>query len=219
MTKKTRAKARRALLTLSLVLVVAFAAVGGTIAWLTDTTGEVTNTFTVGNVDIKLDETEFTRTESGETITETYGDRKEQGNSYPLIPGKTYKKDPKVAVETGSETCYLFVQRINSGDNNVTFTENWNDWIKLSDEDDNGVQGDVYWRVVTKDATTREFFLLNTLEDSEHTIKVNDEAAGATAFNLEYKAFAVQKENFASAATAWDEVSANAMPTTPVDGE
>ena len=217
MTKKTRrAKARRALLSISLVLVVAFAAVGGTIAWLTDTTSEIKNTFTVGNVDIKLDESQYTRTEDENgNVTGTYGERVEEGNSYPLIPGNSYNKDPKVSVTAGSETCYLFVQYIGPESvDNVEFTPNWGDWTRLTVNDTNGVAGDVYWRIVKSADTTREFFLLTEKTDEDgnkYTIKVDSDATSATAFEMKYKAFAVQKENFNSAALAWEEVSDQAM--------
>lgn len=223
MTKKTRrAKARRALLSISLVLVVAFAAVGGTIAWLTDTTSAIKNTFTVGNVDIKLDESKYTRTEDENgNVTGTYGDRAEEGNSYPLIPGNTYNKDPKVSVTTGSETCYLFVQYIGPTNvDNVEFTPNWNGWTKLTGNDTNDAAGDVYWRIVKNDDTTRDFYLLteNTGENGQkYTIKVDSTATSATAFEMKYKAFAVQKENFTSAALAWKEVSAQAMTVDPAN--
>ena len=90
---------------LSLTLVVcllAIAVVGGTLAYFTDTENEVTNTFTVGNVQIKLDETDV----------DVYGDatgngRLEEGNEYKLIPGHTYTKDPMVTVAAGSEPCYV----------------------------------------------------------------------------------------------------------------
>ena len=42
-------------LVLAVVLLVG-AAIGGTVAWLTDKTGDVVNTFTVGNIDIELAE-------------------------------------------------------------------------------------------------------------------------------------------------------------------
>ena len=46
-------KKKTFVIALCLALVVAFAA-GGAIAWLTDTTDSVTNTFTVGNVKLDL---------------------------------------------------------------------------------------------------------------------------------------------------------------------
>ena len=97
---KTRTKAL--LLTLCAALLVC-ATVLVTMAFLTDT-ATVTNTFTVGNVAITLDEAVVD--EDGQA-TET---RTETGNSYKLIPGKTYDKDPKVTVVADSEDCWLFVK-------------------------------------------------------------------------------------------------------------
>ena len=101
MTKKTRAKVRRALLSISLVLVMMMMAVGGTIAWLTDNTDPIQNTFTVGNIDIDLTET---------PNTDTNNDKTNDAWTAELIPGKEYAKNPKVIVKAGSEKCYLFVK-------------------------------------------------------------------------------------------------------------
>ncbi len=72
----------------------------GTVAYLQDT-AEVVNTFTVGNVHLKLDEAVVD--EKGEP----QGDRTETGNAYHLIPGVTYTKDPTVTVLKGSEESYV----------------------------------------------------------------------------------------------------------------
>ena len=90
---KTKSKAL--LLTLCAVLLVA-ASVLGTMAYLTST-DTVTNTFTVGKVEIKLDETD---------VTNPNGPRV-QANSYKLMPGNTYTKDPTVTVKAGSEESYV----------------------------------------------------------------------------------------------------------------
>lgn len=90
---KTKSKAL--LLTLCAVLLVA-ASVLGTMAYLTST-DTVTNTFTVGKVEIKLDETD---------VTNPTGSRV-QANSYKLMPGTTYTKDPTVTVLNGSEASYV----------------------------------------------------------------------------------------------------------------
>lgn len=90
---KTKSKAL--LLTLCAVLLVA-ASVLGTMAYLTST-DTVTNTFTVGKVEIKLDETD---------VTSPTGPRV-QANSYKLMPGTTYTKDPTVTVKAGSEESYV----------------------------------------------------------------------------------------------------------------
>lgn len=90
---KTKSKAL--LLTLCAVLLVA-ASVLGTMAYLTSS-DTVTNTFTVGKVEIKLDETD---------VTNPTGSRV-QANSYKLMPGTTYTKDPTVTVLNGSEASYV----------------------------------------------------------------------------------------------------------------
>ncbi len=90
---KTKSKAL--LLTLCAVLLVA-ASVLGTMAYLTSS-DTVTNTFTVGKVEIKLDETD---------VTNPTGSRV-QANSYKLMPGTTYTKDPTVTVLKGSEESYV----------------------------------------------------------------------------------------------------------------
>ena len=90
---KTKSKAL--LLTLCAVLLVA-ASVLGTMAYLTSS-AEVKNTFTIGKVEIKLDETD---------VTNPTGPRV-QANSYKLMPGTTYTKDPTVTVKAGSEESYV----------------------------------------------------------------------------------------------------------------
>ena len=92
-------------LILALVLVAAVS-VGATLAWLTDR-DTVTNVFTVGDVQIKLDETDTD--EDGQPIPDDEGNpvRKEEGNEYHLIPGQTYLKDPMVTVKAGSEPSYV----------------------------------------------------------------------------------------------------------------
>ncbi len=88
------------ILTLCAALLVS-ASVMGTIAYLTST-DEVTNTFTVGDVQIKLDEAKVT--EDGKPVE---GAARVQANEYHLLPGHTYTKDPMVTVLKGSEESYI----------------------------------------------------------------------------------------------------------------
>ena len=90
---------------LALVLVIAMS-VAGTMAYLTSTTDTVTNSFTVGNVAITLDEAKVN--EYGE-VDASATDRV-KANTYKLIPGHSYTKDPTVHVAANSEDCYLFVK-------------------------------------------------------------------------------------------------------------
>ncbi len=100
---------------LALVLVIAMS-VAGTYAYLTST-DSVTNTFTVGQVKIKLDEA---KANADGTLVE--GAARVKANSYKLLPGHTYVKDPTVHVADNSEDCYLFVKV----DNQITSIENTN---------------------------------------------------------------------------------------------
>lgn len=84
----------------AVVLVVA-ATIGGTLAWLTATSDTVTNTFTVGDINIKLDE---------EDVDNSTADAdRDTANAYKIIPGGTSEKDPTVTVHKGSEKCYVYV--------------------------------------------------------------------------------------------------------------
>lgn len=82
------ARRKSTVMLLALILLVAWT-IGGTLAWLTDKTGEVKNTFTTSNIDIELTETK---------------------TDFKMVPGWTIDKDPVVTVKKGSEDCYLFVK-------------------------------------------------------------------------------------------------------------
>lgn len=118
--------------------------VAGTLAWLTDKTESVTNTFTTSNVDI--------------TLTET------TGPNYQMIPGFTITKDPKVTVNEGSEDCWLFVKVEKSSNFDTFMTYTIADgWTALD-----GEQG-VYYRSVMKNAPKKSFSVLK-----DNTVSVNN---------------------------------------------
>lgn len=91
----------KALLVVACALLLVAASVFGTMAYLTST-DTVTNTFTVGKVDIKLDEAKVDA--DGKPVTPA---ERVKENSYKLLPGHTYTKDPTVTVEAGSEESYV----------------------------------------------------------------------------------------------------------------
>lgn len=95
---KTKSKAL--LLTLCAVLLVT-ASVLGTMAFLTSD-DEVVNTFSVGSVAVKLDEA---KANADGTLVE--GAERVKANSYKLLPGHTYNKDPMITVLNGSEPSYI----------------------------------------------------------------------------------------------------------------
>lgn len=93
--------AKKAMLMTLCAIILVVATVFGTMAYLTST-DKVVNTFTVGNVAIKLDEA---KVDTNGSLVE--GADRVKANSYKLLPGHTYNKDPMVTVLAGSETSYV----------------------------------------------------------------------------------------------------------------
>ena len=77
--------------------------IGATVAYLTSNDA-VKNTFTVGNVQIKLDEA---KTDDKGNGTPVEGAARVKANKYHLLPGHSYTKDPTVTVLAGSEESYV----------------------------------------------------------------------------------------------------------------
>ena len=169
-------------LVLALTLLVA-GVVGGTLAWLTGQTAEVKNTFTVGDINIGL--------------TETTTD-------YKMVPGNTIAKDPTVTVKANSEACWLFVQ--------VTKSENLDTFIAYAIAEGwtalPGVDG-VYYREVPASAADQTFSVLagDAVTVKSDVTRTMLETAKTDAPTLTFKAYAIQKDHFATADAAWAEVS------------
>ncbi len=110
---------KKILVTVVAALLLMTVTVMGTLAYLTSTSDEVKNTFTVGQVKIKLDEADVDENGDLEYVPGTDGKPTEQlkerviANSYKLMPGHDYKKDPIVYLEPKSEPSYLFVKVVN----------------------------------------------------------------------------------------------------------
>ena len=168
---------------LSAVLIVC-ATVAGTLAWLTDTTAPVVNTFTVGDINITLTESE--------------------NLDLKMVPGQSIKKDPKVTVKAGSEACWLFVKVEKSGnfDDFMTF-EMADGWIALS-----GHAG-VYYRNVDATNADTGFDVLknNNVMVRDTVTKTMLEDAKTNAPTLTFTAYAVQKDGINDATTAWGKVN------------
>lgn len=94
-------KLRRVLLLVACAVLLVSLSVGATLAYLTYETEEVKNTFTVGKVEISLDETDVN--EYGVAT----GNPRDTANEYKLLPGHAYTKDPQVHVISGSEPAYI----------------------------------------------------------------------------------------------------------------
>ena len=96
------------------VMLVAVLVVGGTLAYFTDTKS-ATNTFTVGDVKIKLDES---------NVNDPDGDRVTSNEYTGMLPGIQYKKDP-VVTNTGKNGAYVRA---------VVTIENGMNWLGLYNE-------------------------------------------------------------------------------------
>ena len=186
-------RARKVIALVLCAVVLMAASVVGTLAYLTST-ATVENTFTVGKVSITLRETDTD--EDGSTVA----------NTYKLIPGSTYTKDPTITVDSASETCYLFVDVQNSIADYIDIAMA-DGWTKLN--------GTVWYCEYTQgDSNTFPVF-----KDNSFVVKTNADAVnGWSDINAESSkiivtAYAIQKENMTDATDAWAKLTAQL--TTP----
>ena len=192
--RQRKLRNRRIALTVCLMLVVIAASVSGTIAWLTDSTEAIVNTFTYGNIDISL-------AESKGILNDTTGKRE-----FKIVPGVDIPKDPTVTVTGGSEDCWLFVKVDKTGDfisGKVTYAIA-DDWTQGNGID---IPADVYYRAVEASAENQSFGVLK-----DNKIKVSDgltkeDLKEITNPTLTFTAYAVQKAGIDDAATAWKTAS------------
>lgn len=208
---KTKSKAL--ILTLCAVLLVT-ASMLGTMAYLTST-ASVENTFTVGQVKIKLDEAKAnpdgSLVENADRVT---------ANSYKLIPGHTYNKDPMVTVLKDSEASYIkmTVTFSKASALDAIFAPDGADLTSIFKGYDNTswiYQGN------TEDATantrTYEFWYKETVGAPDGDIALdalfdsitvpgtitNEQLATIKDMTITVNAYAIQADGFANAKAAW----------------
>lgn len=185
--------ARKSLLIALCAVLLVVASVMGTLAYLTSEANDVVNTFTVGNVKITLDEAKVT--EYGVKD----GESRVQANTYKLIPGHNYVKDPTVHVDSLSEDAWLFVKVTNgisaiekAGDTTIAKQMEAN-WEVINEA--KGIYA--YKRAVTKADVDVVVFSSFTLADNADVASYKDAS-------ITIEAYAVQKDTLASAQAAWD---------------
>lgn len=165
--------------------------IGGTVAWLIASPDPVVNTFTYGDINIELDETD----------TKLDNDDDDTTNDYKMMPGQTITKDPVITVKDGSEDMWLFV-KLEKSSNFDDFMEYEvaGEWTALD-----GVDGVYYQSVQASDVETaeKEFAVIkdNTVAVKESVTKEQlnalDKDSPATTYpTLTVTAYAVQYAGF-----------------------
>jgi len=183
-------------LVLCAVLLVA-GSIFGTFAYLTSH-ASVTNTFTVGKVEITLDEAKVDK--YGVAVTPA---ERVNANEYKLIPNHTYVKDPTIHVTAGSEKCYLFVKVENKIGDALTINAMPAAWKVLD-----GVSNVYYYESVVdasgegKNVTVFEGFTVSKDLTNDDLIELLP-AGGTTADMITVTAYAIQADGFATAEAAW----------------
>ena len=158
--------------------------VGATLAFISAVAGPVENIFTIGDIELTLEET--------------------TGEKYQLIPGATLKKDPRVVLGSGSEDCWLFVKITKKGNPDLYLSYTvLDEWMPLF-----GYDG-VYYRSVSDIAEDTVFGIL---KDDAVTVKdsiTKEEMKGITENpTLTFTAYAVQSYGIDSAAAAYNAILA-----------
>lgn len=172
--------------------------VGSTVAWLTAKTDSVKNTFTYGDISITLEETDTNRDNDDNPNT----------NQYTMLSGGIIDKDPKITVEKGSESCWLFVklEKSASFDDFLSYeiSEGWN---PLFDTNNHRIEG-VFFRVVDANEVEnadKEFFVIrdNQVAVLESVTEAQlNELSGADSSEypkLNITAYAVQRDSMLDA--------------------
>lgn len=156
------------------------ASLGITIAYLVSQSGEVENTFTVGDVSIVL--------------TESHAER------YLMLPGTDIPKNPTITVDAVSDACWLFfkIDKSSDFDRYMTYTPE-EGWSALSGE------SNLYYREVNASKNNQRFPLL-----TENKVSVKDTVTEEELDALDNKpyltftAYAIQRAEIPTPELAWE---------------
>lgn len=195
----------KALLVVACALLLVAASVFGTMAYLTSK-DTVTNTFTIGKVEITLDEAKVDL--NGTAVTP---DERVKNNSYKLMPGHSYTKDPTVHVDAASEDSWIFVKVENGiatfeaatsseegGYKKIANQIVAKGWTALD-----GVAG-VYYKSYDKSTTGANLVVFENFKMADNANEVNGWGnISADTTKVTVTAYAVQKDGFENANAAW----------------
>ena len=211
-------KLRRALMLLACAVLLVSLSVGATLAYLTSTTGAVTNTFTVGNVAITLDELKVDvygeelmvqkKDEAGNVVKdETTGEpvmvestERVTANTYKLLPGHNYIKDPTVHVAKDSEECYVFVKIVNAIteiEAETTIANQMKDtWTLVEGDATDGIY--VYNKTVDARTEAKDVVVFE-----DFTLKTDANVSTYNGKTVTITAYAIQADGFDTYSAAW----------------
>lgn len=178
---------------------VAALAIGGTLAFLKDETGAVTNNFTYNaasqNVDLKIYEHKIDPDNNTKVFDTAYTEGDDthivyegESQAYTIMPGATVDKDPTLRLTSGATKVYLYAEVVKSDTNNaIANIEIADGWEKLSGSGKNG--GDLYVLAASKTAgvnTGMTGDVANTveyqvLENVTYTSTLSDDANASIA--------------------------------------
>lgn len=186
---------KKVFLTVLCAAALVVASVLGTMAFLTST-DTVTNTFTVGNVAITLDEAQVNDMGVADTTA-----ARAKANTYKLIPGHEYTKDPTIHVTANSEDSWIFVKVENGlsaieADTTIADQIKANGWTALE-----GATG-VYYKNYTSSTAATDLAVFGAFK-----IKDNADVSTYSNAKIDVYGYAIQKDGFDTVAAAWAEVS------------
>lgn len=152
-------------------------AVGGTLAWLTAKTDTIENTFTIGNVGIKLQEKQ-------DGAWKTAGEEGFDGQQYTVTPGINITKEARVTVDDGSEKSIVYLKVVKGSDFDKYFdaTVDTNNWTPLAGH------ANYYWKVAEEN-TELGILANNTVDPDEDALVNGVQLGNAT---LSFQAAAIQ---------------------------
>lgn len=189
-------------LALAALLLVAVG-VGGTLAWLTATSGPVTNTFTPATITVNIDEHKYDK------ATNTLGTEVVKTNTdYLMVPGRDIKKDPMVDASS-DVPFYVFVTIEKKAWLDALTYDIDTNWTVVPGETS------VYYKEVATAGTDGKYSITDVpvLKDNKvhvaDTLEAGDMVGAAP--QLIFNAYAIQKEGTGTLAEAWAKVA----PTTP----
>ena len=175
---------KKRIIIILVTVLLCFGAAGMSFALLVAETDPVINTFTIGDIVIRLSES--------------------TPRNNKLIPDTYLEENPRVTVKAGSEDCWLFM-KVEKSDNFDTFLDYLleEEWLALG-----GNEG-VYYREVDSSSEDQEFGILRNDKVHVKSTPTKEQLSSLTEEtypSLAFTAYAVQKVGFDNPSDAWEEV-------------